>query len=198
MSIFRRSRASTQATQATPATVHLNARLQPKHRGEIYEDPLDAALASLAPGSEVTGGGSSFTPEEGVDSCDIELTLTGDPDETIQLVIDKLQSLGAPVGSWARVGDGPQIPFGISHGFALALDGTSLPDETYATSDINELIGTLIEELGDGCLLQSWWEGPEWSSFYFYGLDPELTRTVLESAAARFPLAENSRVTAIT
>ena len=29
------------------ALVHLNARLQPKHRGSAFEDPLDELLASM-------------------------------------------------------------------------------------------------------------------------------------------------------
>jgi hypothetical protein len=36
---------------------NLNARLQPLHRGDIYEDPLNRKLEELGLG-EVTGGGT--------------------------------------------------------------------------------------------------------------------------------------------
>lgn len=195
MGIFSRR----QAPEAeTIASVHLNARLQPVHRGSVYEDPLDELLAKHAPGSEVVGGGTAFTPETGPQSCDSEVKLVGEPEKTLALVIDILEHLGAPVGSWASVGDGPQIPFGRTHGFALTLDGTGLPDEVYENNDINEVIGVLTSELGQDAELQSWWEGPENTALYFYGEDADALRRVLESAAGRFALARNSTVEAIT
>jgi hypothetical protein len=192
----RKSRADTSKTGF--AIVHLNARLQPKHRGEYYEDPLDEVLASRAPGSHVVGGGTSFSQETGQLSCDIEVDLSGDPATTMALVIEVLEFYGAPVGSSYRLDDAEPVSFGVTHGYALSLDGTSLPDEVYATHDVNELIGALTEELGDSALLQSWWEGPERTQFYFYGRDAGLLKQVLESATARFPLAERSTVFEIT
>jgi hypothetical protein len=196
MGLFSRRAPEPQA--AVVADIHLNARLQPKHRGSVFEDPLDELLATHAPGSEVVGGGTAFTPETGPQSCDSEVKLVGDPEKTLALVIDILEHLGAPVGSWARIGDGPQRPFGQWHGFALTLDGTGLPDEVYANNDVNDVIGALTAELGENAELQSWWEGPENTALYFYGADAERLRSVLSSAAGRFPLAQNSTVEAIT
>lgn len=45
----------------THVDVHLNARLQPVHRGELYEDPLDQFLRAQFPGSSVVGGGPCRT-----------------------------------------------------------------------------------------------------------------------------------------
>lgn len=178
--------------------VHLAARVQPKHRGSVYEDPLDELLARHAPGSEVVGGGTAFTPETGPTSCDIEVKLVGDPAKTAALVIDILEHLGAPVGSSARLGDLAPMPFGQTHGFALVLDGVGLPDDVYVQHDINDLIGLLQQRLGEEVELQSWWEGPENTALYFYGRDPELITSVLGEAATLSPLARGSRVEAIT
>lgn len=193
--LSRRSKRS--ASNPVIAHVHLNSRLQPKHRGSVFEDPLDELLLKHAPGSEVVGGGTEFTPEEGPLSCDTEVLLAGDPGETLDLVIDILEHLGAPVGSWAAIGDGERVAFGVTHGFALTLDGASLPDEVYENNDVNDLIGHLNAELGDDADLQSWWEGKN-TVLYYYGRDADRLRGVLESAANRFALARNSRVEAIT
>ena len=99
---------------AAVAAIHLNARLQPMHRGDVFEDPRDELLAEHAPGSRVVGGGTEFTPQTGPLSCDTEVELTGDPEQTLRLVMDILEHLGAPVGSWAQIcrGDeaGDRVP----------------------------------------------------------------------------------------
>ena len=176
------------------ATFHLNARVQPVHRGSVYEDPLDELLEKYAPGSSVVGGGTAFTPETGPTSCDTEVELTGDPVETFELVIRMLEHLGAPLGSWGQLGDAEKVPFGRTHGFALSLDGTGLPDEVYANNDINELIKALQASLGEEVELQSWWEGGERTALYFYGDDAAHIRAVLGGAAELSPLGVNSTV----
>jgi hypothetical protein len=184
------------------ANVHLNSRLQPKHRGSVFEDPLDELLARHAPGCQVVGGGTEFTPESGPLSCDTEVKLAGDPEQALAVVIDVLEHLGAPVGSWVQLSDGEDLgerrPFGVTHGLALSLDGTSLPDEVYENNDINDLIGELTSALGDDGEMQSWWRGPERTALYFYARDLEHLRGVLESAPQRSPLAQRSRIEPIT
>lgn len=108
MGLFSRRKAD--AVQPTVAVIHLNSRLQPMHRGSVFEDPLDELLKQHAPGSAVVGGGTEFTPETGPLSCDIEVQLVGDPEETLRIVVDILEHLGAPVGSWARIGEETPSP----------------------------------------------------------------------------------------
>jgi hypothetical protein len=56
--------------------VRLNARLQPIHRGEWFEDPLADALAKRGYG-EVTGGGTMQIQATGeIEFCDIELQVS--------------------------------------------------------------------------------------------------------------------------
>ncbi|MBD3923573.1 hypothetical protein IEZ26_02995 [Nocardioides cavernae] len=174
--------------------VHLAARVQPVHRGEIYEEPLQAAFDQFLPGSKVVGGGSQLDPTQGVLSCDLEVELCGDRDKGLDVLVKVLEHYGAPVGSSYTVGDEATVPFGRTHGVALSLDGTSLPAEVYATNDVNELIGALTTELGEVATLQSWWEGPQRTNLYFYGNDAAQIRDVLSSAASRFPLAQSSLV----
>lgn len=180
------------------AYIHLNSRLQPVHRVSVFEDPLDKFLAINATGSEVVGGGTEFSPETGPLSCDTEVSLTGNPQETFRLVIDVVEGLGAPIGSWAVLGDGKRVAFGTTRGFALVLNGTSLPNEIYANNDVNDVIAGLEAELGDDGQLHSWWEGAENTALYYYGRDGNRLRSILESAPDRYPLAQNSEVQAIT
>ena len=176
------------------AYVHLNSRLQPMHRGSVFEDPLDEFLANNATGSEVVGGGTEFSPETGPLSCDTEVSLTGNPQETFRLVINVLEGLGAPIGSWAVLGEGKRVAFGTTRGFALVLDGTSLPKEVYANNDVNDVIAGLEAELGDDGELHSWWEGGENTALYYYARDGDRLHSILESAPDRYPLAQNSKV----
>ena len=178
--------------------VHLNARLQPMHRGERYEEPLEPVLARLAPGSEVVGGGT-LTSEEGEPlSCDIELHLTDDGMAHATELIRALESLGAPRGSTWSVGDGTPVPFGTSEGVAVYLNGTDLPDEVYRDNDVNDLISQLLDRVGDEGDLHSWWEGPHESALYLYGRSAAVIKDRGADVLAVHPLAQRCRVVDLT
>ena len=196
MALFRRSRNTSPAPLFV--AVHLNARVQPVHRGSVYEDPLQAAFDQYLPGSQLVGGGSEFDPESGVLSCDTEVTLVGERERAVDILVQCLEFQGAPVGSSYTVEGEAPVPFGRTHGVALSLDGKTLPDEVYADNDVNDLVSALTEELGDAADLQSWWEGPERTDLFFYGEDKARIRAVLESAPDTSPLARNSRVEDLT
>lgn len=203
MGLLKRTKSSSARPEAPVSPermvlVTMPARVQPMHRVEIYEDPLQRAYDEHLPGCQVGGGGSQLDREHGVLSCDIEIELVGDIDRAIAVTVKALEHFGAPVGSTYRVGDAEQVPFGRTHGLCLSIDGTSLPQEVYDDNDVNELIEALVNELEGIAVLQSWWEGPTRTRLYFYGDDPDRIRPVLESAADRFPLAQRSRVEPIT
>jgi hypothetical protein len=174
--------------------ITLNARLQPRHRGENYEDPLEAVLQREDTGSSVVGGGTLLGDHNEVVSCDIEVSLANDPQKGMRIVIDALERLGAPAGSTARLDGGEPVPFGLMHGVGLYLNGTDLPDEVYATSDVNVLVDTVSAAVGDAGLLESWYEGPRETAFYFYGRSAEVISERIASATAGQPLAERSRL----
>ena len=81
---------------ALHVTVTLNARLQPEHRHELFEDPLDALLQAANVG-EITGGGTAMSDDGEVEYGEIEVALV-DVDGVPKL-IDLLEQLGAPKGS---------------------------------------------------------------------------------------------------
>ncbi|MEH1015446.1 hypothetical protein V6U90_20315 [Micromonospora sp. CPCC 206060] len=178
--------------------ITLNARLRPLDRGEVYEDPLQEVLEARAPGSEIVGGGTMMSPDGEPLSCDVAIDLAGDSEAGLALVVDVLQQLGAPRGSTARLGDNGPVVFGLSEGVGLYLNGTDLPEQVYAESDINELIGQLIARLGERGGMHSYWQGPRETALYFYGPSAremaELMREVLDT----HPLAQRSRLVSLT
>jgi hypothetical protein len=182
---------------STSLYVTLNARLRPLDRGDRYEDPLMEVLEERAPGSEVTGGGTLMGSDGEPQNCDIDLELEGDPASGLALVIGTLESLGAPKGSTARMGD-DEVCFGRTEGLGLYLNGTDLPDEVYATSDINELIERLHECLGEEGGMQSYWEGPTETALYLYGPSGARMRELIADLLATHPLAARSRLVPLT
>jgi len=100
-------------------------------------DPLDQALERDDRGSSVVGGGTLVGDDHEVVSCDIEVSLANDARKGMRIVIDALERLGAPAGSTARLDGGDPVAFGDLQGVGLYLNGTDLPDEVYATSDVN-------------------------------------------------------------
>ena len=71
----------------------------------------------------------------------------------------------------------------------LALLNRRLSDD-----EVQSVMDALIADLQGVAELQSWWEGPQNTEFYFYGPDAAPICAVLETAAARFPLAALSTV----
>lgn len=178
--------------------VHLNSRLQPKHRGSVFEDPLDDLLAKYAPGSAVVGGGTEFDPIRGPLSCDLEVQMSGNPQETTTLVIDILEHLGAPIGSWATLGGSERMHFGKWHGLALVLDGTALPDEVYEQNSTQDLLEAIGAELPEDADIHSSWIGLEWTWIYYYGRNRDELRAAIESVAKVHPLGTNHVIEQIT
>lgn len=175
-------------------TFRLNARLQPMHRGESFEDPLDEKLAQLGIG-EVEGGGTFMSDNGEVECCDIVVFVHDPVDSNAATIASLLEELGAPLGSRYRVDDSDEsVPFGESGGLGLYLNGTDLPEETYATQDVNELIERLDEAIGYTGQLMSHWEGPSETALYFYGDPFEVMAEALAPVITRHPLAQQSRV----
>ena len=58
-------------------TVELNAKLQPIHRGEMFEEPLENVLIQANVG-EVLGGGTFMSATGEIEKCDITLEVKDD------------------------------------------------------------------------------------------------------------------------
>lgn len=175
-------------------TIRLNARLQPMHRGEHFEDPLTFVLSELSLG-EITGGGTELSGEGGVAACDIEVTMPDAGGLLIETLIAALEELGAPKGSKVRVeSTGAETPFGAAEGLALVLNGTGLPDEVYASCDVNHVIAELDRLMGEEGRFMSYWEGPTDTALYCYGRSFEAMRAAIDPLLADYPLCRQARV----
>lgn len=176
-------------------TVRLNARLQPVHRGAMFEEPLAEVLTALSLG-EVTGGGTQLSGDDtGVSFCDIELTLPDAGEIAVQSLIAALEELGAPKGSKLIVeAAGAETPFGAHEGLGLFLNGTELPDEVYKTCDINHVIDELDLLMGEKGRFRSYWEGALDTALYCYGPSFAAMREAIEPLLASYPLCQKARV----
>ncbi len=78
----------------------INDKIMPVDRGVIYREPLDELLKSSGIG-EVTGGGTMQLKSGEIEYCELEIKLNSNKinENDIQLIISKLEELGAPKGS---------------------------------------------------------------------------------------------------
>lgn len=147
-------------------TIELNARLQPMHRAEMFEEPLEKALLQEKAGKYLGGGTYQSTTTGEIEKCDVILKVKG---KWIEKVITLLQGNRiVPKGS-KIICNKKVTPIGQAEGMAIYLNGTDLPEEVYQTNDINELISELQEVLGEKSFMFSWWEGGTETALYFYG-----------------------------
>ena len=174
--------------------LNLNARFQPMHRFEL-EDALDKIMEQLDLG-EVCGGGTLLEPNKEVKSCDIEIDCADDK-ETIDKLVDIIETVGVPKGSRLLLSENGEIPVGRLEGLALYLNGTELPAEVYQNNDINQVIDKAEELLSELGGLYSWWEGPEETALYFYGDSYEKMLAALTPLIEEEPLCQKSRVVQI-
>src|SRR5436190_19636974 len=186
---------------AQPPVDHHNARLRSLDRGDRYQDPLQAALDARAPGSKVTGAGTQLTADREPAFSDIDLYIEGDAEAALGLAVATLEAAGAPKGSRARLDEREPVTFGVTERLAVYLNGTDLPDEVYATSDVNALVAALLSSLGGEGHMQSYWQGPRayWqgpreTALYLYGPSAARMNDLIAKVLARFPLAQGCRV----
>jgi len=86
------------------------------------------------------------------------------------------------------------VPFGVTEGLAVYLNGTDLPDEVYADGDVNELIAALLDTIGAEGRMQSYWEGPRETALYLYGPSASRIADLTAGVLPRFPLAQRCRI----
>lgn len=176
----------------------LNARVQPIDRGDYFEDPLDDKLKSLGLG-EVTGGGTQLADEpDGIEYCDIEIVVNEADQPTVEMIIKTLEELGAPKGSLLKFNsDADDIPFGKLEGLALFLNGSDLPAEVYANSDVNEIISSCDERMKGVGGFRGYWEGSRETALYFYGSSFDAMKSAIADFVDGDPLCKLSRVVQI-
>lgn len=174
-------------------TLNLNARLQPMHRHK-WEDALQYILEQRSLG-EIDGGGTMQLPNGEIESCDIEINLIDDTEETIAELAEIVNEFGVPKGS-KLIAEDFSVPVGDLEGMALYLNGTELPDEVYQNCDVNHVIERMNALLGDGDIgeLYSWWEGPKDTALYFYGKSYEKMLAAVRSFIEKYPLCQKCTI----
>ncbi len=176
-------------------TARLNAKVQPIDRGDYYEDPLSETLKSADLG-EVTGGGTQLCDQPcGIEYCDLEIRVRDTRQETLAVIIGRLNDLGAPKGSRLIVeSTGVQIPFGVTEGLAVYLNGTGLVDEVYRDCDINHVIDEFDRLLAGKGAFRGYWQGASETALFCYGASYREMKAALAPFIAEYPLCEGARV----
>ncbi|MGZ2259228.1 hypothetical protein [Roseobacter sp. A03A-229] len=171
----------------------LNAKLGPMERFDHFEEPLQEILQERGIG-EVTGGGTMLLGDHaGIDYCDLEILVREVSPDVLQTLRVGLETLGAPKGSLLKTDGRDDMPFGTTEGLGLFLNGTDLPDEVYATSDVNEVIDScdrLMEGIG---AFRGHWDGPTETGLFFYGQSYEAMKSVIMDFTDAYPLCARAR-----
>lgn len=170
--------------------------IQPLARGERYDDPLQEALERAGVG-EVSGGGSQIDQTLGVAWACVDIELA-DLD-ALDLVKRVLEEAGAPRGSELQYeveGEPRVMPFGVTEGLAIFLDGIGLSDAVYAKCSCDELADQLEVALSHDPVgeIRGSWQGPEETALFVYGRDAEWMFSAVEPVLRAYPLCQNARV----
>ncbi len=190
-------RSQEQSTQID-VTAQLNHLLMPLDRGARYEDPLNELLAQKGLG-KTDGGGTMQLPSGEILYIDVEIILNN-LTEGIPFVIEQLEALGAPKGSILKIHDSEpsrEIPFGKIEGVAVYLDGVNLPDEVYASCDVNVVIEEFNKRLDGHGEMQSYWQGPRETALYLYGDNSEEMKGLISDFLNTYLLCKGARVVTI-
>jgi len=174
--------------------VNLNARIQPMHRGEIFEDPLHEIISAKGLG-EVSGGGTLQAQSGEIENCDIEIQVANTDQETINVIKRALEDIGAPKGSKIIIeSSGTEIEFGILEGLAIYLNGTELEEKIYEESDSN-FVYSELDRLTEGKgRVYSYWQGPTETAFYLYGNSFTEMKSLIAGLVDNYPLCQRCRI----
>ncbi len=175
--------------------LNLNARLQPMHRGEIYEDVLIEILEKTGLG-EVVGGGTLQAPSNEIISCDIEIEMNTDLEVGKEKLLEIIYKMGVPNGSFLVEDEENDIKTAVGRleGLGLYLNGTDLDDEVYRNSDINFVVGKLEELVGSNGRMYSYMEGSTETALYFYGDSFEEMKNNIQEFVDTYPLCQKCRI----
>ncbi|MHA3979496.1 hypothetical protein ACW9UR_17625 [Halovulum sp. GXIMD14794] len=183
--------------QGVMVVARLNARVQPLDRGDFYEDPLDVELRQRGLG-QVTGGGTQLADEpDGIAFCDVEILAVDDTPSTLEQIAQILDGIGVPKGSRLMAEGQEDVSFGRQEGLGLFVNGTDLPAEVYASSDINHVIAECERLMGGVGAKRGHWEGSRETAIYFYGESFAGMRDAIAGFVAEYPLLERARVVQI-
>jgi len=182
-----------------PSTIAVNVNLyepvMPIDRGERYEDPVFAALEQGKLGGPGDGGGTLSSKDGEIEQVDFDVEIASL--DAIPVIVRVLEEAGAPKASELRyevAGESVVVPFGITEGVAIYLDGITQAPEVYASTSAQVLLDQLLDTLGDDGDFRGSWKGPTETALYLYGLDAEQLFATIEPVLRAYPLSQNARV----
>lgn len=170
------------------ATLHLNMRLMPIDRGNLFEDPIDEVMHKYDIG-EVTGGGTLISKEGMPTSSDIELNIKGEEIDNFISFLKRVNTMAK--GSYLEY-DGKKEEIGTLEGLNLILDGINLDEKVYKENDINDVIADIDNLLNDKGQYHSYYKGKEKTNLYFYGSSFAEMKKIVKTYTKSSPLCENS------
>lgn len=165
--------------------------IEPMHRGERYEDPLNGVLRSTGAGA-VTGGGSQLDATRSIAYAEIEIQLSNQA-EGLAAVVAALELAGAPEDSEIRDGSEVIQEFGTHQSLAIYLDGISLPAEVYADLDFGTVVEALESAAGAGSY-RGYRQGAQETGIVLVGPDAEGMFARVEPVLRELPIGQNARV----
>ncbi|MGL5694610.1 MAG: hypothetical protein ACRCXA_11070 [Peptostreptococcaceae bacterium] len=183
-------------TREIELNIQLNDKLDPIDVEEYYEEPLETFLKENNYG-EIIGGGTMQSAIGEIKFFDIQV-LIYDNNNVINEIKVKLESLGAPKGSFIEVeGEKEVIQFGTKEGLAIYLDGVKLPKKTYNECDSNYVVSEIFRLTGCNDDIIRFWEGNKETAIYFYGDSfDSMKRDILEFINT-YPLCKGARIVRI-
>lgn len=170
--------------------LYLNARLQPVHREEFYEELLEEILSKYKLG-ELLGGGTLQKSTGEIKSCAIEMNVSKKRLEHFFSIMNEIDTI--PKGSKVIIED-QETELGCAEGLALHLNGTDLPEEIYENCDINYLIEQLDNALDDIKQAFSYWEGESETVLYYYGRSYVEMNDRIAEIVQKYPLCTKCKI----
>lgn len=178
-----------EANNTVEVILELNARLQPMHRGEIFEDMFEEMFERFGIG-EITGAGTFQMANGEVEKCDISMSVFKNKLNPFISLLKRIDII--PKGSKLIIND-EETPIGTAQGMAIYLNGTELAPEVYKNNDINQLIEELDKALDGLAQRLSHWEGPTETALYYYGNDYIKMKKAILPIMKNHPLCEKGR-----
>ena len=148
---------------------------------------------------KVVGGGSLQAKDGEIIHCGIDLELQLTP-SSIEFVCSFLTKYNAPKGSklqFKRNGVNEEVPFGVTEGLGVYLNGTDLPREVYKNCDVDVVLDTLYDLTSELPGFRGYWQGPRETALYMYAPSAAELRSRISKFMAEYPLCQKARVVQI-
>ncbi len=182
--------------QKDSITIEINDKIMPVDRWDLYEDPLEKYIETETIW-EIVGSGTMQLSTWELDYCDINIEINPERNtqESIKLIIKKLETIGIPKWSKIRI-DGQKeiVSFGNKEWLAISLDWVNLDKVIYETCDSNLVISEIKKAIHDSSEIIRYWQWPKETVLYFYADSyEEMTRKISEFIWS-YPLCKWAKV----